>query len=160
MSTVPLASVLIEGLYSSLPAAGSAGRMFYATDTKKHYYDNGTSWDDVTAVPAAFTGDTGSGGAAGAVPAPAAGDAAAGKYLFAGGGFAVPGSSLATVALAPSAPGNLVVAHGLGKTPKAVVIQMTSDGAIWLQTPTGFDATNIYAEASLGGITADAICFL
>ena len=37
-----------------------------------------------------FTGDSGSGGAAGAVPGPAAGDSAAGKFLAAGGGWAVP----------------------------------------------------------------------
>lgn len=43
-----------------------------------------------TAVMAAFVGDAGSGGSKGLVPAPAAGDAAAGKYLSAGGGFAVP----------------------------------------------------------------------
>jgi hypothetical protein len=38
----------------------------------------------------AFTGDSGAGGAPGAVPAPAAGDAAAGMYLKATGGWAVP----------------------------------------------------------------------
>ncbi|HYD16749.1 MAG TPA: hypothetical protein VEB03_01965 [Candidatus Nanoarchaeia archaeon] len=37
-----------------------------------------------------FTGDSGSGGASGIVPAPAAGDAAAGKFLKADGTFAVP----------------------------------------------------------------------
>lgn len=37
-----------------------------------------------------FTGDSGSGGAAGAVPAPTSGDAAAGKYLKASGAWAVP----------------------------------------------------------------------
>lgn len=38
----------------------------------------------------AFTGDSGSGGILGTVPAPAAGDAAAGKFLSAGGGWSVP----------------------------------------------------------------------
>lgn len=37
-----------------------------------------------------FTGDSGAGGANGAVPAPAAGDAAAGKFLKANGTWAVP----------------------------------------------------------------------
>ena len=37
-----------------------------------------------------FTGDSGSGGAAGLVPAPGAGDTAAGKYLDADGSFTVP----------------------------------------------------------------------
>lgn len=38
----------------------------------------------------AFTGDTGSGGVKGLVPAPAAGDTAAGRFLSAGGTFAAP----------------------------------------------------------------------
>jgi hypothetical protein len=42
----------------------------------------------ITGTP--FTGDSGSGGTTGLVPAPAAGDAAAGKYLAAGGGYGVP----------------------------------------------------------------------
>ena len=44
----------------------------------------------VTADLAAFTGDSGSGGLKGLVPAPAAGDAAAGKFLHANGSYAVP----------------------------------------------------------------------
>lgn len=45
-----------------------------------------------------FVGDSGSGGTKGAVPAPAAGDAAAGKFLKADGTFAVPaGSATGTV---------------------------------------------------------------
>lgn len=40
-----------------------------------------------------FTGDSGSGGAKGTVPAPAAGDAAAGKFLKADGTWAAPSSS-------------------------------------------------------------------
>jgi hypothetical protein len=46
---------------------------------------------DLTLAISAFTGDTGSGGLAGAVPAPGSGDAAAGKFLKASGGWAVPG---------------------------------------------------------------------
>jgi len=45
---------------------------------------------DTSAYVEPFTGDSGSGGAAGAVPAPGAGDAAAGKYLKASGGWTVP----------------------------------------------------------------------
>jgi hypothetical protein len=50
-----------------------------------------------TTIPNAFVGDAGAGGTKGQVPAPAAGDAAAGKYLFSDGNWTVP-----TVAL--SAP--------------------------------------------------------
>lgn len=62
------------------------------------------------------------------------------------------------VPLAPSAPGNFTVAHGLGGTPVAVVISMTSSGAIWLQSPVGYDATNLYLTASDTGLTANAVC--
>jgi len=44
--------------------------------------------------PIAFTGDSGSGGAGGGVPAPSSGDAAAGKYLGAGGTWSVPSASV------------------------------------------------------------------
>ena len=48
MST--LASVQLTGLYSALPAAGIAGRMYYCTDSSGAHQaeilrDNGTSWD-------------------------------------------------------------------------------------------------------------------
>jgi hypothetical protein len=44
----------------------------------------------VTAMLNAMVGDSGSGGTKGLVPAPAAGDYAAGKFLNAGGGYSVP----------------------------------------------------------------------
>jgi hypothetical protein len=47
--------------------------------------------DDLAAIVSAFTGDSGSGGAKGSVPAPSAGDAAAGKFLDASGGWSSPG---------------------------------------------------------------------
>jgi hypothetical protein len=43
-----LANVLIETTYANLPAAGMPGRTAYTTDTLQIYYDNGTSWDNVT----------------------------------------------------------------------------------------------------------------
>ena len=46
-----------------------------------------------TALLAAFTGDGGSGGVKGLVPAPAAGDASAGKVLGAGGTWVTPGAA-------------------------------------------------------------------
>ena len=61
----------------------------------------------------------------------------------------------ASLVLAPGAPGNFTIAHGMGATPTAVVIRMTSDAAIWLQSPIGFDGTNLYLVASDGGITGE-----
>jgi hypothetical protein len=63
------------------------------------------------------------------------------------------------VALAPSAPGNFTVAHGLSVTPTSAAIQMKSGGQIWFQTPTRFDSTNLYLVASDAGITGNAVLF-
>jgi hypothetical protein len=52
--------------------------------------DNAFPQQSVTAYPKRMVGDTGSGGSAGTVPPPAAGDAAAGKFLKADGTWAVP----------------------------------------------------------------------
>lgn len=63
-----------------------------------------------------------------------------------------------TIALAPTAPGNFTVAHGQSATPIYAIIQMTSGGEIWFQTPQ-YDATNLYLVASDAGITGNAIVF-
>jgi hypothetical protein len=36
------------GLYAALPTAGMAGRLYFATDTKQQFYDNGSAWVNVT----------------------------------------------------------------------------------------------------------------
>jgi hypothetical protein len=61
-----------------------------------------------------------------------------------------------TLALTPGAPGNFTVAHGLGKTPVAGIVQMTSGGSIyWQAVP--WDATNVYLTATDAGITANLL---
>lgn len=50
---------LQQGLDASLPAAGTAGRLYVATDTKKLYRDNGSSWDVISASTAGITALTG-----------------------------------------------------------------------------------------------------
>lgn len=127
MST--LADVIVRDLFANRPAAGIPGRLFFASDTSAEYRDNGSSWDTVSGVPTSrlinttapltgggdltanrtlaisnFTGDAGSGGQSGAVPAPSAGDAAAGKFLKADGSWAAPaggGGGGTTVSAAP-----------------------------------------------------------
>lgn len=59
-----------------------------------------------------------------------------------------------TVSVTPEAPGNFQVAHGLGRVPTAGIIQMTSSGTIWFQSPLMYDGTNLYLVASDGGVTA------
>lgn len=64
------------------------------------------------------------------------------------------------VNLAPTAPGNFTVAHGLDHEPYGVIVCMTSGGAIWFQLDAGAlkkDATNLYLVASAAGITGRAI---
>lgn len=57
MST--LASVVIRDLFANRPAAGIAGRLFFAYDTGNAYRDNGASWDAITAGGATDISDTG-----------------------------------------------------------------------------------------------------
>jgi hypothetical protein len=62
-----------------------------------------------------------------------------------------------SVALAPGAPGNFTVPHGLLAMPKLVIVRMSgaTGGKIWLQLPS-FDGTNLFLTASDGGITGEA----
>jgi len=60
------------------------------------------------------------------------------------------------VSVAPSAPGNGTVPHLLGRVPLCAVIQMTSGGAIWFQTPS-YDGENLYLVASDAGVTGRVI---
>lgn len=48
-----LSTVIGAGTFSARPAAGIDGRIYFATDTKRLYRDNGTTWDDMTRVAAA-----------------------------------------------------------------------------------------------------------
>jgi len=85
----------------STSAAGLAAQLPTqdGTQTTK-FLDGSNNWS----VPySAFTGDSGSGGAAGLVPAPGSGDAAAGKYLDAGGTFTTPPDTDTTYTVATDA---------------------------------------------------------
>ncbi len=61
------------------------------------------------------------------------------------------------ISLAPTVPGNFTVAHLLGRKPLGAFIQMTSGGAIWFQSATMFDATNLYLVASDSNVTGKAL---
>lgn len=71
-----------------------------------------------------FVGDSGSGGSAGAVPAPGAGDAAAGRFLKADGTFAVPsGTASGTVTtVSATVPSDFSVSVTNPTTTPAIVI--------------------------------------
>jgi len=54
---------------------------------------------------------------------------------------------------APAA-GNISFPHNLGRVPLGASIYLTSGGALWFQSPTMFDATNLFLVASAAGLTA------
>lgn len=58
------------------------------------------------------------------------------------------------IAVIAGAAGNFSLNHNLGRMPMGAVIYMTSGGALWFQSATLFDATNLYLTASDAGITA------
>lgn len=88
MST--LQSILQRGTAVSQPAANTVpvGTLYFQTDTFFLQRSNGSTWDSYG--PVLLVGDSGSGGTRGLVPAPASGDAAAGKFLKADATWAVP----------------------------------------------------------------------
>ncbi len=59
------------------------------------------------------------------------------------------------IELLPTDGAPFAIPHGLGHTPCLVLIQMATDGEIWFQ-PMRYDSTNIYLQASSGGITGYA----
>jgi hypothetical protein len=61
------------------------------------------------------------------------------------------------VSVASSAAGNFTVPHLLGRAPICAIIQMTSGGAIWFQSPTSYDGVNLYLVASDAGVTGRVI---
>lgn len=46
-----LKKTFLKGLEANRPAAGTEGRYYVATDTRKHFYDNGSSWDQIGPDP-------------------------------------------------------------------------------------------------------------
>jgi hypothetical protein len=86
MST--LASVLQRGTRAAQPLATAAavGTLYYVTDEHVMERSSGSAWQSVSD---AMTGDTGTGGLKGLVPAPGAGDAALNKFLKADGTWTV-----------------------------------------------------------------------
>jgi microcystin-dependent protein len=48
----PVTVVFLQGLAGAMPAAGTSGRYYWATDTKVLYYDDGTTWYQPGSTPA------------------------------------------------------------------------------------------------------------
>jgi hypothetical protein len=43
-----LNQAIIKGLSTAMPSAGGAGRLYFTTDTNQVFYDDGTTWDNVS----------------------------------------------------------------------------------------------------------------
>ncbi|MDP9039578.1 MAG: hypothetical protein M3O02_09950 [Acidobacteriota bacterium] len=102
----------------------------------------GTTWSLDTYVPnnpLIPTGGPGGSGGGGGTPQ---------------GGGGTAGPTLHALTVPATTAGNFTLAHGLGNQPVATVIEMTTPGFIWFQTP-GYDATNYYLTASDDGLTAN-----
>jgi hypothetical protein len=108
--------------------------------------DGGTPQQMVTAYDQIMIGDTGSGGSAGNVPAPAAGDAASGKFLKADGTFQVPAGGGGSVI---TTEGDLIVG-GSGGTPQ----RLAAGSAGQVLSTNGATALPSWITPSGSGLTA------
>ena len=115
---------------------------------------------------AAMVGDSGAGGVAGFVPAPAAGDAAAGKYLKADGTWAAPaGSGSGTVTTMSVVSANGFAGTVANATTTPAVTLTTSETGLWKGNGTAISAATAGTDylapsgsgASLTGITASQV---
>ncbi len=88
-----LSSVIQRGTRAAQPAATTVpvGTVYFVTDEFVVERSTGAAWQSWSAV--VFVGDSGAGGTLGLVPIPAAGTAAAGKFLKADATWAVPPGS-------------------------------------------------------------------
>jgi hypothetical protein len=107
----------------------------------------------------AFVGDSGAGGTRGAVPAPAAGDFAAGKLLSAGGGWVVGGTGTVT-SVALTTPAWLTVTGSPITVSGTLAVTGTSQSAnLFLASPNGGSGAMtpraiVNADLPASGVTA------
>ena len=101
-----------------------------------------------------MTGDAGAGGAAGAVPAPGSGDAAAGKYLGAGGTWGVPsgtGAPTNATYLTATAEAGLSAEVNLGALTTGILKVSVAAGVATPAIATGPDLPVMAGDAGAGG---------
>lgn len=110
----------------------------------------------------AFAGDSGSGGASGLVPAPAAGDAAAGKFLHADGSFELPPLPVVFIlndGSSGSGVGPLLIAPRAGKVTKCILAVKSSDASTALTFAIKQNGTDVFSSdpTSAAGTAAGTV---
>lgn len=125
-------------------ANGSLSAERVVTDTASVVWDWATGGQAKATVPD-MVGDSGSGGTAGLVPAPAAGDGAAARVLHADGTWALPQSAGRVYYLDP-ADASDIASHYTARTSPSPTAESMSSSAL-----TGTSATLIYAFATEPG---------
>lgn len=103
--------------------------------------DAGSPTVNVSAIDPAMIGDSGSGGTAGNVPAPASGDAAAGKFLKADGTWAVPAGGAGSFS-------------GLSGGTNTTAAMLVGTGASLEPTGSGEIEANVLAGVAISGTPA------
>lgn len=135
-----LQDVILRGTRASQPAATavSNGALYYVTDEKIMERSTGAAWQ---AVAESFTGDSGSGGTKGLVPAPSAGDAAASKFLKADGTWATAGGGSGYFTVITKASSDTVTNSNTLTADSELTLSVTSglyevEFSIWYESTT------------------------
>jgi hypothetical protein len=178
-----LAQVIQRGVFASLPAAGSPGRLYFASDTGNIYRDNGTTWDETLTTgivnPMTVEGDLIVGGTSGAPTRLAAGADAdvltlvSGSPAWAapsgggGGSFTVDGASISGTpdinGTTPAAPLTHTVDYATnikwqvsGSSVSAYVPFLYNDGATTVSyNPSGYVDPNSTNNVAIGWHSMD-----
>jgi len=139
-------NTVFAGPNSGVTSLAPTFRALVAADLPSHNHSGAdiTSGTVGRARLEVMLGDSGSGGASGAVPAPASGDAAAGRFLNAGGSWTVPPGLATVTSVALALPGSVFSISG-----SPVTTNGTLTGAFTNQTQ-----NTVFAGSNGGGSVA------
>lgn len=165
-----VATTIANNAVTNAKAAQMAAHTFKGNNTGSTANASDLTATQLTAELNAFVGDSGSGGTKGLVPAPATGDAAAGKFLKADGTFSVPpgtsgGGDMVKIAqvVTSSSAGTITFSSipGTYSNLKIFIMGRFSDsaGLLGLMMKVNSDATsgNYSPEQFLDGASGSAI---